>query len=185
MSAHKTKDGAYVYDNNDKGIANCGGVEASMKYYFKRYATLFADYNYFHGRFADKDEDGNPQQLAGNSFRLSPESTFDMGVDVNIPIRNKFTVYFRPNYTSKSEMFFDDSNLPGISQDAYGVLNATLGIRFAQKRMSYDFALWGKNITNTEYIIDAGNAGQTIGFPTFVAGAPANFGVKLTVGFNN
>ena len=185
MSAHKTKDGAYVYDNNDKGIANCGGVEASMKYYFKRYATLFADYNYFHGRFADKDEDGNPQQLAGNSFRLSPESTFDMGVDVNIPIRNKFTVYFRPNYTSKSEMFFDDSNLPGISQEAYGVLNATLGIKFAQKRMSYDFALWGKNITNTEYIIDAGNAGQTIGFPTFVAGAPANFGVKLTVGFNN
>ena len=62
-------------------------------------------------------------------------------------------------------------------------MNMNMGIMFNHKRMSYDFCLWGKNITNTEYIIDAGNAGQTIGFPTFVAGAPANFGVKLTVGF--
>ena len=108
-----------------------------------------------------------------------------MGLDVNIPVRNKFNVYFRPNYIAKGKMFFEDSNLPGLFQDEYGVMNATLGIQFKKNRMSYDFALWGKNITNTEYIIDAGNAGQTIGFPTFVAGAPANFGVKLTVGFNN
>lgn len=184
-TSYVTADGAYAYDNNDKGKANGAGVEASMKYYFKRYVTLFADYNYFNGKFADEDEDGNPQKLAGNRFRLSPDYSFDMGLDVNIPVRNKFNVYFRPNYIAKGKMFFEDSNLPGLFQDEYGVMNATLGIQFKKNRMSYDFALWGKNITNTEYIIDAGNAGQTIGFPTFVAGAPANFGVKLTVGFNN
>jgi outer membrane receptor protein involved in Fe transport len=183
-TSYVTADGAYAYDNNDKGKANSAGVEASMKYYFKRYVTLFADYNYFNGKFSDKDEDGNPQKSAGNRFRLSPDYSFDMGFNVNIPVRNKFDVYFRPNYISKGKMFFDDSNLPELSQEPYGVLNATIGIQFQKKHISYDFALWGKNITNTEYIIDAGNAGQTIGFPTFVAGAPANFGVKLKVGFN-
>ncbi|MBQ3657383.1 MAG: TonB-dependent receptor [Bacteroidales bacterium] len=183
MLSYMMSDGTYAYTNTDKGLANCAGVEASIKYYFKRYVTFFADYNYFHGKYAKKDEDGNPQNFAGNSFRLSPESTFDFGFDVVIPVRNKFNIYFRPNYTSKDDMYFEDSNLPYLLQEEYGVLNMNMGIMFNHKRMSYDFCLWGKNITNTEYIIDAGNAGQTIGFPTFVAGAPANFGVKLTVGF--
>ena len=182
-AANTAENGALEYINNDKGIANCYGAELSLKYYCKRFVTLFGDYTYFNGKFADKDEDGNPLELAGHSFRLAPDHAIDFGADFEFPIKSKCTLYFRPNYTYKSKHYFEDSNKEDISQDGCGIVNATLGVRFSKKRLSYDFGFWGKNITDTEYLIDAGNAGETIGFPTFVAGAPANFGVKLSVTF--
>ncbi|MCR5453882.1 MAG: TonB-dependent receptor [Bacteroidales bacterium] len=182
-SAHTTESGAIDYAITDKGRANCMGAELSLRYYAKN-VTIFGDYTYFDGKFADKDEEGNKQELAGNRFRLSPKYACDLGFEFHFPIRNKMMIYFRPNVTYKSKMYFEDTNSEDISQDEFTLLNASLGLKFSLKNMNYDFGLWGKNITNTEYIIDAGNAGQTIGFPTFVAGAPANFGVKLSVYFN-
>ena len=156
-----------------------------MKYYFERYASIFADLNYTDGKFADKDEDGNPQQWAGNSFRLSPKNTFDFGADVVYPLHNRYNLYFRPNFTFMGKIFFEDNNKEELSQEGYSTLNATLGVRFTRNRMTYDFALWGKNIANSKYLIDAGNAGQSIGFPTFVAGSPATFGVRVILGVKN
>ena len=182
-AAYTAENGAREYRNNDKGIANCFGAETSLRYSFNRYISVFADYTYFNGKFADKDEDGNPLELAGHSFRLSPEHAFDFGGELILPVRDRMVMYFRPNYSSKSKHYFEDSNKEDISQDAYSIINATLGIKFTKNRMEYDFGLWGKNITDTEYLIDAGNAGEVIGFPTFVAGAPANFGVKVAVKF--
>ncbi len=182
-AAYTAENGSREYRNSDKGIANCYGAEMSMRYFFNRYISVFADYTYFDGKFADKDEDGNPLELAGHSFRLSPEHAFDFGGDLVFPVRDNMVLYFRPSYTSKSKHYFEDSNKEDISQDTYSIINASLGIKFTKKRCEYDFGVWGKNITDTEYLIDAGNAGEVIGFPTFVAGAPANFGVKMAVKF--
>lgn len=181
-TSHTTEGGSIEYAIDDKGRANCHGVELSMRYSAKR-LTLFGDYTYFNGTFADTDEDGEPQTLAGNSFRLSPKYACDLGFNINIPIREKAVLYIRPSYSYKSKIYFEDDNEEEISQDEYGIMNATVGVKFSSRNLSYDFGLWGRNITNTEYIIDAGNAGKLIGFPTFVAGAPANFGVKLSVSF--
>jgi outer membrane receptor protein involved in Fe transport len=180
-TAYTAEDGSRKYHSDDKGLANCYGTELSLKYFCKRFVTIFGDYTYFGGKFADKDEDGQKQEYAGHKFRLSPETAFDLGADVVIPIKGKYELYFRPNISYKSKLYFEDKN--DISQDECSIVNATLGIRFAKKRLNYDFGLWGKNITNTEYLIDAGNAGEIIGFPTYVAGAPQNFGVKLSVSF--
>ena len=180
---YTTEKGNREYRTNDKGRANGKGAEVSLKYHFKRYVTAFGDVTFFDGRFANKDEDGNAQEFAGNRFRLSPDYYCDFGFDVAVPIKDNLMAYFRPNFSYRSKMYFDDSNVEELSQDEYGVVNATLGLNWTTKNLVYDFSLWGKNMTNTQYIIDAGNAGQAIGFPTFVAGAPANFGVKLTVSF--
>lgn len=178
-------DGSIGYTTTDKGKASSTGAEISLKYYFERYASIFADLNYTDGKFADKDEDGNPQQWAGNSFRLSPKNTFDFGADVVYPLHNRYNLYFRPNFTFMGKIFFEDNNKEELSQEGYSTLNATLGVRFTRNRMTYDFALWGKNIANSKYLIDAGNAGQSIGFPTFVAGSPATFGVRVILGVKN
>ena len=178
-------DGSIGYNTTDKGKASCTGAEISLKYYFERYVSLFADLNYTDGKFADKDEDGNAQQLAGNCFRLSPKNTFDLGADVVYPFRNRYKFYLRPNVTFMGIIYFEDDNKEEISQEGYSLMNATLGVRFTRNRMTYDFALWGKNIANSKYLIDAGNAGQSIGFPTFVAGSPATFGVRVILGVKN
>ncbi|MBO4244953.1 MAG: TonB-dependent receptor [Bacteroidales bacterium] len=181
--AYVDEQGKNKYKNNDKGRAQCYGVEASLKYTFPRYLSLFADYTYFDGKFADKDEDGNELELAGHSFRLSSKHAFDCGLNVEVPFKERYTAYFRPNYSYKSKLYFEDSNREDISQEGCGILNATLGVYFTKRNMSYDFGLWAKNITDTQYLIDAGNAGEQIGFPTFVAGAPANVGFRVAIGF--
>jgi len=37
-----------------------------------------------------------------------------------------------------------------------------------------------QNVTDTEYLIDAGNTGGAFGIPTFIPGPPRTFGVRLT-----
>lgn len=182
-TAYTNESGSRGYHTSDKGKASCTGAEISLKYYFPRYLTVFADLNYADGKFANKDEDGEEQELAGNCFRLCPKNTFDFGADFVYPFRNKYNFYFRPNMTVMGKVYFEDNNLEEISQEGYCLLNTTLGVRFGQRRLTYDFSLWGKNITNSKYLIDAGNAGQIIGFPTFVAGAPATFGVRAALLF--
>lgn len=179
-----TDNGTLGFVNDDNGKANCMGAEFSMKYYFSRYVTMFSDFTYYDGKFADKGVDGNIQELAGNRFRLSSKNTFDIGFDIIIPIREKYNLYIRPNYFYRSKMYFYEENNEEFTQDDYGLLNATAGVKFTSGRLTYDFGVWGKNITNTEYLIDGGNAGKVIGFPTFIAGMPATFGVKFSVTFN-
>ena len=181
--AHYKSDGNIEYQTDDRGKANCLGAEVSLKYYFENFVSLFADITYSDGKFCDKDEDGTPQQFAGNSFRLCPKSAFDYGIDVVIPWRNKYFFYCRPSFSYMGKVFFEDSNDEILAQDSYSVMNATLGVKFSRNRLTYDFSLWGKNISSTQYLIDAGNAGNIIGYPTFVPGAPANFGIKASVMF--
>ena len=50
-------------------------------------------------------------------------------------------------------------------------------------KLYYEVGLFGKNILNEDYLIDAGNTGQTFGFPTFVAGSPSVYGISFRVGF--
>lgn len=47
----------------------------------------------------------------------------------------------------------------------------------------YEISLFGKNVFDEKYIIDAGNSGRNIDYPTFVAGTRALFGAQLKIGF--
>ena len=181
--AYTDEGGQTRYRTSDKGRARSTGVELSLKYYCKRFVTFFGDYSFCDGKFLDEDEDGNNQEYSGNSFRLSSKHSFDFGCDVEIPMRNKFLLYIRPSISYKSKLYFEDNDREDLSQDEFSIVNATAGVKFTKGRLSYDLGFWGKNLMNTEYLIDAGNAGDAIGLPTFVAGAPATFGIRASVLF--
>lgn len=65
----------------------------------------------------------------------------------------------------------------------YGLLHCNLGMQWTAGKTRYEVGLFGKNILNRKYLIDAGNSGNQIGFPTFIAGNPSVLGVSLKVGF--
>ena len=61
-------------------------------------------------------------------------------------------------------------------------MNATVGIKFfSTAKRTMDISLFGKNILDQKFIMDAGNSGDNIGLPTFVAGARGTYGVSLGV----
>jgi outer membrane receptor protein involved in Fe transport len=192
----------YKYDNfqtleqegttfvtTNAGKAESYGFEAQVRYDPSRDLRLFANYAYNHARFKSGI-------LDGNRFRLAPEHTFSAGMtwahDIG-PGRLDFT----PAVTYQSKVYFDDNNdesalqqppatlLPDLIQDefqdGYALVSARLGYGLNGGR--YRAELFVENLFDKEYIKDAGNSGDALGLPTFIAGEPRTYGIQLTARF--
>jgi len=175
--AELTADGL-VIENRDTGEATAFGFETSTRFNISQNLSVFGNYGYVNATIDDTDSDGNEQELAGNRFRLTPEHSFSLGGSLDLPISERTAAFFRPTFTWKSQVFFEEDNEPGIEQAAYGLLNVRGGVTFLNRNV--ELALYGRNLLNEEYIIDAGNTGGAFGIPTFIAGPPRQIGVQLT-----
>jgi iron complex outermembrane receptor protein len=165
---------------NDSGTASTFGFETAVQYQFTKNSSFFANYAYIGAAFDETDSDGNQQQLAGNTFRLTPKHSFSIGFNYNPTVNTNIDLYVRPSYTYKSKVFFEETNLPNISQEGYGLFNIRTGLTLRKK---YEIGLFMTNLFDKKYIVDAGNTGGTFGIPTFIAGAPQFYGVQMAVKF--
>ena len=171
------------YEYDDAGRAHSLGIEASISYSPCRYLNLFGNWSYIEGKFNNKDDNGNKQSFAGNRFRLTPKNSFAVGFDLNVPTGKKASIYFRPTYSWKSKVFFEESNEPELTQGAFGLLNFTAGYRMQPGKVYYEIGAFGKNVLDEKYVVDAGNSGRQIGFPTYVGGTRSVVGVMFKIGF--
>jgi outer membrane receptor protein involved in Fe transport len=184
----RVQEGALIaeYLPDDAGKAHSFGIESSLKYAVLPNLSLFGTYAWIDGKFNDKDENGHEQEYAGHRFRLTPEHSFSLGLDFGYLLRKGQLFYVRPSYSWKSKVYFEDDNDERLTQEGYGLLNCTAGFRFKPSKNGktyMEIGVYGKNILNEKYIIDAGNSGNAIGFPTFIAGNPVVFGGQLRIGF--
>ncbi len=176
---------------SDKGKARGFGFDGSLLYTFNKNVSVFMDYAYCHGRFSDKDMDGNDQRLAGKRFRLNPEQTFDAGVNYHrfVGKHRRAMVFAYPSLTTTGSIYFSDNNSPSNKQKTYTLFNCNLGLRklvdIRNSTFNVDFVLYGKNISNVKYLVAAGITGEAFGFPTFAAGAPATYGLMLRFSKNS
>lgn len=171
------------YEYDDAGRAHSLGIEASISYSPCRYLNLFGNWSYIEGKFNNKDDNGNKQRFSGNRFRLTPKNSFAVGFDLNVPTGKKASIYFRPTYSWKSKVFFEESNEPELTQGAFGLLNFTAGYRMQPGKVYYEIGAFGKNVLDEKYVVDAGNSGRQIGFPTYVGGTRSVVGVMFKIGF--
>ena len=171
------------YEYDDAGRAHSFGIEASISYSPCRYLNLFGNWSYIEGKFNNKDDNGNKQRFAGNRFRLTPKNSFAVGFDLNVPTGKKASIYFRPTYSWKSKVFFEENNEPELTQGAFGLLNFTTGYRMQPGKVYYEIGAFGKNVLDEKYVVDAGNSGRQIGFPTYVGGTRSVVGVMFKIGF--
>ncbi|CCH53781.1 TonB-dependent receptor [Fibrisoma limi BUZ 3] len=168
--------------STDAGSARSIGAEIGLRYNVFRNSLLYGSYSYIDGKFNDTDREGRQQQFAGNRFRLTPMNQVALGADLNFPVQSRFSIYFRPNYTYKSKVFFENTNQANLVQEGYGLVNLNAGVEFGSKpRVMVGF--YGKNLLDQQYIIDAGNTGNAFGIPTFIAGPPRFVGAELRVSF--
>ena len=170
-----TEDGAITYVYDDNGLAYGVGAEFSGQYAFNPNVSIFADFTYCGGRFSDKDMNGNVQDNAGNQFAMMPQFMYDMGFNWRHALPGNKFIYFYPSFYTQSKVFFDDANNPNFTQGAYIIFNANAGFQWTKRRITYDVGIYGRNITNTKYLIDGGNVGEVIGMPTYSVGSPAMF----------
>ena len=181
------------FDLINAGSASSKGIETSFIYSVSEAVDVFATYGWNESRFDDEDSAGNPQQFAGNQFRLAPDHALSIGLDAEFDLADGVTAFVRPTYTWQSEVFFTNDNdqafnvvdengatiftVPAVSQDSYGLLNLNAGVDFNDGR--YGIEVYGKNLLDEEYIIDGGNTGGVFKIPTFIQGAPQFYGLRL------
>jgi outer membrane receptor protein involved in Fe transport len=189
----------YSYDNFSTTIrngtqliaANAGkadsyGIEVAADWKVTDWASLFATYAYGHARF------GGDSIYKGNLFRLTPDHKLSVGASLTQALfGGVFTLL--PTYTWQSKMFFDDNNdiaalqttniMPDAAQDevqkAYGLMN--LKLSYQPDNAPWSISLFANNVLDQKFIKDAGNAGDTFGLPTFIAGEPRMIGASLSV----
>jgi len=158
------------------GKAHALGFESSLFFRFTDTLNGWFNLAYIDGGFNAFDDDGTYQQLAGNRFRMTPKQSVSLGMDWTVPLADGGALYLRPSYSWRGQVYFEDENQPGIEQDSYGILNLRAGWRFAQH---WEIGLWGNNLTDKKYLIDAGNTGLLFGIPTVIAGPDQSYGITL------
>jgi outer membrane receptor protein involved in Fe transport len=168
-----------VFESRDVGNATARGAETSVQWVAARALQLFANYGFINARFDEEDSEGNEQAQAGNTFRLTPRHSGALGLNLQLPLKDKSSIFIRPTFNFRSQVYFEEDNRPELSQDAYSLLNLRAGVKLQQGR--YEIALYGNNLLDAQYIIDAGNIGDAFGIPTFIPGPPRLWGIQLSV----
>lgn len=156
------------------GSATSYGIEAQFRVVLAKGVSAFGTYAWNRGRF-DSDS-----VFADNQFRLAPDHSGSLGLDAMIEF-DDIALFVRPTWTWKSEVFFEEDNDPRFYQGAFGLVNLRVGAEFVDGK--YVATLFGTNLLDEEFLIDAGNTGDTIGSPTFIRGNPRMMGAELTARF--
>lgn len=167
------------------GSADDYGFEGDANYSFNSLLDVFGTYTYTHARF-------DSGAYEGNHFRLTPDHMFSVGIDARYPAL--FGVFeFTPTFVYRTKAFFDDDNanpalLTGALirplvfnefQNAYGLLD--LRLRYQPDGRPWALEAFVTNASNTHYLKDAGNTGEDIGLPTYIAGEPRFFGFAFSI----
>jgi outer membrane receptor protein involved in Fe transport len=170
------------------GRADSYGFEGQIDWTPVEWVRFFATYTYNHSRFKSG-------AYRGNRFRLSPDDSGSLGATFTYRTANGGAFDLTPSVTAQSKEFFDDNNdrpdlqqaqiVPDNIQDevqkGFALVNLRAGYNFPGGRLRVE--MWADNLLDKKYIKDAGNTGDSLGLPTFIAGSPRFFGGALSYKF--
>lgn len=182
------QDGARLVPDN-AGRARAYGVELQLDWNALDNFDVLMTYAYNHARFTNG-------AFEGNSLRQSPDHAASIGLSWRTPMPGG-TLEIRPTLSVQSKMFFEDDNdrpelqqppaslVGDLVQDEFqkGFALLDLAIAWKPRALPLTVEAFGKNLTDTTHVIDAGNTGDVIGLPTFVTGAPRTVGLRLSATF--
>ncbi|MGF1605453.1 MAG: TonB-dependent receptor [Rhodothalassiaceae bacterium] len=164
------------------GDATNIGVEVGLQGQLTEFLSYFANAAFTEGEIDDDPENGI---FAGTQFRLQPRWTASAGLFWDQPVTSTLRVFGNVSWSYRSDVFFEQENLPiaglPIAEDDVNLVGIRGGIGGVDG--GWEISGFASNLTNTDYIIDAGNTGGVFGTPTFIAGPPRFFGVELRTRF--
>jgi iron complex outermembrane receptor protein len=89
--------------------------------------------------------------IVGKEIPLNPESTLNLGFVLNIPMGNS-DGFIRLDWQRLGKMWFEPENLS--QRDELNFVDARAGLNTSN---GWEFAIWGKNLTDEDYIAELTN----------------------------
>jgi outer membrane receptor protein involved in Fe transport len=160
------------------GSATNYGVEAEISAQLGRHLNLFANGAYISAKV---DEDPRYPAFSGDRFRLQSEWQAAAGGTVKLPISDAIEIFATPTVTYRSSVFFELPNNPVTSQGPVTLVNLRAGLQ--DPKGKWQLLGYATNLTDKQYVLDAGNTGGAFGIPTFIRGLPRLYGVEGVIRF--
>jgi iron complex outermembrane receptor protein len=116
------------------------------------------------------------EDRSGKFLPTSPKHSYSFGGDWRLPVGGGEAA-LAANYAWQDDYFTGSENRPTFLIDAYSLLDASLS--YTAPSRFWRVTLWGKNLTDEEYVLirsDFGVGGVGENF-----GAPRTFGLRLTL----
>lgn len=123
---------------------------------------------------------GDVRDYSDKRFRRAPDTQFSVGGDYTfrLPQEKRIVASLGYSWTSSQDMTLD--NDPWLRQRAVGLLDGSLTLYAADDR--WKVALWGRNLTNEQYINYGFRAGDLWQFGS--PSEPRTYGLVLSVRLN-
>ena len=134
----------------DTMIKNIGksqslGFEVETSTLLSRGLTLQAGVGYVESTFKDYHDTLAGTDYADNSTPVSPEYTYNLALQYNRSLSDKWDLFARTEINGIGSFYWDDANT--LKQDAYQLVNLSLGLESEK----IDIILWAKNLFDQEY----------------------------------
>lgn len=135
--------------------------------------TLNAAYGYLDVDFENKDLEPGEEDRE----QTSPKYTGNIGVQYDYTGMEWGVLTARLDLTASDEVGFSSSQ-PEVKSDKYELLNGRIGLsEIAAANGTLRVAMWGRNLTDEEYIVHGANVGFYTGYTW---GTPRTYGLDLT-----
>ena len=167
--------GNYNYDRSE-----IIGFEFDTKIRLAKFLDLLFNYGAVTSTITEASStggaDGTARDLTefiGKNTSFVPQNNFNVGLASTIPVSDNATLDISVNLNGTGKIYWEDSNSPDFTSDAYQLLDAQIGLTMNKFKVS----LWGRNILNEQYYLEYLDYG--VGW----RGTPATVGATVSVTF--
>jgi iron complex outermembrane recepter protein len=133
------------------------------------------------GTFVSGAGTASAQSFTGNQFPNAPKFSAIMTAEYRYPFASGDALALSGALSYRSHQFFESNNNPLVAQGAYWLLDARLAYTTADNR--WTVAVYGKNLTGTQYQNFASDLTSGLGFIEEVVGPPRFVGGEVSYAY--
>jgi iron complex outermembrane receptor protein len=157
------------------------GVEIEALVKLTEDLTVGAEATYLDAAMDDfKILAGDPgeEDLSGNRLPLAPKFSLSTRANYSVSLDELGSLDFFGTLNYRSKVFFDIRNDPLLTQDGLWLANGR--ITYVSPDTHWELAVFGKNLTDEDYVDYGVNLTSIFGLLELNVGAPRTVGVELT-----
>jgi iron complex outermembrane receptor protein len=129
-----------------------------------------------HDRFTEFDDPSDPRAKDRHLAFVSPYTT-STSVEYTFGLLSLGNMTARADWSTRSQQFFDSPNSDGLKAGKRGLLDARLAL-LLEDGMT-EIALFGKNLTDREYLVSGVDFSASFGNQIRFVGPPRTYGLEV------